>query len=244
MQSCFRMSSWKEGLDGTSGEGMPQDHDRDRAIRRAAPARGMLLRAALGAALIGAVAGLDTSTARAGDDSSDDQSILSKFMYTMGLKRPPDTMSDINYSERSPLVVPPTRDLPPPAAGLPPAPDWPKDADNKPHKHVRPKTAAVSPEAGAAAGQPGQPAQADQAAATPRVPNPTVEKTSVWNPKTWFSREEYATFATEPPREDLTDPPAGYRTPSPTQPYGLGPERNTKPITPENPIHAGASGGR
>jgi len=26
----------------------------------------------------------------------------------------------------------------------------------------------------------------------------------------------------------LTDPPAGYRTPSPDQPYGVGPERKKK----------------
>ena len=39
---------------------------------------------------------------------------------------------EINYSERSPLVVPPNRDLPPPVtATAPPAPDWPKDPDVK-----------------------------------------------------------------------------------------------------------------
>ena len=41
----------------------------------------------------------------------------------------------------------------------------------------------------------------------------------------WFKREEYATFAGEPSREDLTDPPPGYLTPSPDQPYGIGPEQ-------------------
>ena len=29
-------------------------------------------------------------------------------------------------------------------------------------------------------------------------------------------------FTGEPPRSSLTDPPAGYQTPSPAQPYGLG----------------------
>jgi hypothetical protein len=32
----------------------------------------------------------------------------------------------------------------------------------------------------------------------------------------WASKEEYATFTGEPPRGSLTEPPAGYRTPSPT----------------------------
>jgi hypothetical protein len=32
---------------------------------------------------------------------------------------------------------------------------------------------------------------------------------------------ETATFVREPPRSRLTDPPAGYRTPSSTQPYGI-----------------------
>jgi hypothetical protein len=39
-----------------------------------------------------------------------------------------------------------------------------------------------------------------------------------------FSKDkepETAKFSREPPRAALTDPPAGYRTPSPEQPYGL-----------------------
>ena len=30
-----------------------------------------------------------------------------------------------------------------------------------------------------------------------------------------------ATFEAEPPRASLTDPPIGYRSPSPAQPYGV-----------------------
>jgi len=161
-------------------------------------------------------------------------------METLGLRAPPDQNPDINYSERSPLVVPPTRDLPPPVAELPPAAGWPKDSP-KPQKHVRSKStpaAAAAPAAAAPAAAapadttgalPGQATQAGQASASARVPNPTPQKTSWWNPATWFSHEEYAAFSTEPVREDLTDPPAGYRTPSPDQPYGVGPERKGKP---------------
>ena len=34
--------------------------------------------------------------------------------------------------------------------------------------------------------------------------------------------ENVAHFTGEPPRTELTDPPAGYQTPSPVQPYGVG----------------------
>jgi hypothetical protein len=204
-------------------------------------------------------------------------------LQKLGLKAPPDQNADISYSERSPLVVPPSRDLPPPVAEAPPGADWPKDAA-KPRKHVRSKSPPPTPaavatvpaapaaaDAGTAPGQPGQapqggqataPAPAGQAplggqAAAPapagqapqagqatapaqtgtvaRVPNPTPAGTSWWNPKTWFNREEYATFVTEPSRDDLTDPPAGYRTPSPDQPYGVGPERKKNTEQPWTP---------
>jgi hypothetical protein len=34
-------------------------------------------------------------------------------------------------------------------------------------------------------------------------------------------KEEQAKFTGEPPRSSLTEPPPGYQTPSPAQPYGL-----------------------
>jgi hypothetical protein len=37
-----------------------------------------------------------------------------------------------------------------------------------------------------------------------------------------FHKEQYATFTGEPARSALTDPPPGYLTPSPDQPYGIG----------------------
>ena len=35
-------------------------------------------------------------------------------------------------------------------------------------------------------------------------------------------KQETATFTREPQRGSLTEPPPGYRTPSPAHPYGLG----------------------
>lgn len=224
---------------------MPQQQSLSRNASRAARTGAARRGTVLGAALVALVVGLHPGAARAGDDdSSSNPSAWSKFMQTLGLTKAPEKNSNINYSERSPLVVPPTRDLPPPLAELPPAADWPQDAPSRPHRHVRPKSAApattTAPAAapaganGSAAGQPGQSVQAGQASQVARVPNPTVEPKSIWNPKTWFRSEEYATFVSEPEREKLTDPPAGYRTPSPNQPYGIGPEKKK-----EQPVGAG-----
>ena len=48
----------------------------------------------------------------------------------------------------------------------------------------------------------------------------------------WMKKEQYATFTGEPPRVNLTDPPPGYLTPSPDQPYGISPEKKVyKPRT-------------
>jgi hypothetical protein len=125
-------------------------------------------------------------------------------MQTLGLKKAPE--SQINYTERSPLVVPPSRALPPPVSDTAavPVPDWPRDPATPRSKQS--KTDAVVPGTG--------PIQ---------TPNPPVDK-HWYNPVSWFSKEEYGTFTGEPVRADLTDPPAGYRVPSPSQPYGISPE--------------------
>jgi hypothetical protein len=189
---------------------MPQDRSLGPEAGHKAGARATLLRAILGIALVGLVVGLDTRMARAADDDTN-ESAWNKFMHKLGLKGPPDANSDISYIERSPLVVPPSRDLPPPAAGAAaPAPDWPNDPV-KPAKHAKGKP-AVLPETAV------------------QTPNPPVEKKPWYNPAGWFNKEEYATFAGEPTRENLTDPPAGYRVPSPAQPYGISPDK--KPYKP------------
>ncbi len=43
--------------------------------------------------------------------------------------------------------------------------------------------------------------------------------------------EQAAKFTGEPPRASLTDPPAGYQTPSPDQPYGVGKEKAKVPTS-------------
>ncbi len=51
---------------------------------------------------------------------------------------------------------------------------------------------------------------------------------SLWS-KTFGNKDEYTTFTGEPPRQSLLEPPRGYRTPSPAQPYGVGKEKWTAP---------------
>ena len=54
---------------------------------------------------------------RAGDDNAaTEDSAWTKVMQKLGLSKPAGAEAEINYTERSPLVVPPSRDLPPPAA--------------------------------------------------------------------------------------------------------------------------------
>ena len=54
-------------------------------------------------------------------------------MEGLGLKR--DGEANINYQERAPLVIPPSRNLPPPErtdAAIANNPAWPKDPDVSP----------------------------------------------------------------------------------------------------------------
>lgn len=206
---------------GASDEGMQQDRSGGRKIGQTAGARARLLRAALGIALAGLVVSLDTSTVRAADDDTTNESAWNKFMQKLGLKKPPGDDSDINYTERSPLVVPPSRDLPPPAAAAAmPASDWPKDPKKQVNR-AKAKGAII----------------ADTAVQTP---NPPVVKKPWYDPRGWFDKEEYANFKGEPVRANLTDPPAGYRIPSPTQPYGIGPDKKSTTTAGNRVIPPGA----
>ena len=83
----------------------------------------------------------------------------------------------------------------------------------------RPLTPAELGIGGRAAPAPGAPEQSS--------PSQLGEKKSNFLSFDWLKKEEYGTFTGEPPRVSLTDPPLGYQTPSPDQPYGITPEQKT-----------------
>jgi hypothetical protein len=177
-----------------------------------------------------------TAMALAGDDtmSSGSSSFYDKMMEVIGISGG----ANINYGERSPLVVPPTRDLPPPTADTPPpVAGWPKDPDiqrraqakakEKPKPHpdyvvdssrpLRPDELNVpgANTTGAANG----PHSADYPEQDYQAPKRNFFSFDFLN----TNKAEYGTFTGEPTRTSLTDPPPGYLTPSPDQPYGVGP---------------------
>src|SRR5436190_23615489 len=83
---------------------------------------------ALGVGLV-----LTAGAARAADDEEDDKTFEEKIIEGImaGIGGTNMDNRGIEYRERSPLVVPPKLDLPPPAAASNEvkAPNWPKDPD-------------------------------------------------------------------------------------------------------------------
>jgi hypothetical protein len=183
------------------GEGVRQNEQRTSACVSGGP---KLLRWALSVALAGVLVGGGVCAAGAQTYGSGGD-FWSGMMQMIGLEKSPDDPG-INYTERSPLVVPPSRDLTPPGVegAVPPA-GWPTG----PAK--RPKKSGAKP--------PLVPNTAVQ------TPNPQIVKKPWYDPRGWFDKEEYANFTGEPVRKYLTDPPAGYRIPSPEEPYGIGPDK-------------------
>jgi hypothetical protein len=193
--------------------------------------RASIAQIGLAAALAAGMACASASIARAGDyDDPSGNSFGSQIMKAIGLPDPDHPEYEINYSERSPLVVPPNRNLPAPiATDKPPVANWPQDPDVKKHqaaakpdKPLRPVDPVI---------EDGRPLRPDELIVK-GSPNATSSSPGI-EPKTgnhllsfdWFKKEEYGTFTGEPPRASLTDPPPGYQTPSPDQPYGIPPDR-------------------
>jgi hypothetical protein len=102
-----------------------------RALTRGLP----LAAVALGVGLV-----MTAGTARAGDDEVDQRSFSERFVDGFKSTIRGATMDNrgIDYRERSPLVVPPNLDLPPPAAAsnAPPIANWPKDPDERQRKAI------------------------------------------------------------------------------------------------------------
>jgi hypothetical protein len=189
------------------------------------------------AALAGVVAitmALAAGPAFAADDDDDDTwdtKVFRNFLLGLGLQR--DGGAGIDYHERSPLVVPPSRELPPPqsAATVTNDPAWPKDRDVAKRKTTKKKQAIPTEEddmrqlrpdelRGAARGRPTGEAPGVQGA-RPEQATPSQLGHTGFSLGSMFSRDgKQVQFTGEPPRTNLTEPPPGLRTPSSKYPYG------------------------
>jgi hypothetical protein len=187
------------------------------------------------------------------DDMTFEQKAIKQIMTGLGGTNMENT--GIDYRERSPLVVPPRIDLPPPdtAAATVNVPNWPKDPD------VQQRRAA------AAAAQRTRPEEALESARTltPREMAPkrtrastAADNTAPGDPnknivlspkqlgyegglfKNMFggNKGETAKFTGEPTRDELTQPPPGYQTPSSEYAYGTGPKETMKNEANINPM--------
>ncbi|HXK20882.1 MAG TPA: hypothetical protein VNG33_23890, partial [Polyangiaceae bacterium] len=209
------------------------------------------------AAMVGAalITGCSGNAAWAADDTDGedpellDTSIIRYIMKGLGLRREGDG-NNIEYRERSPLVLPGNKQLPQPEKVKPASKTagWPDDPDVK---RAKQKKETEKKRKAYTEGVDDRPLLPSQYGKNPsaRSDNPTIlpgsgksaeesEKPSTiqeLGSKNIFSKvwgnnsEEYQPFTGEPPRANLIEPPAGYRTPSPAQPYGVGKEKWVAP---------------
>ena len=201
------------------------------------------LRLAVVALGIGLV--MTTGAARAGDDDDDDKSFEEKLIggIIAGVGGTNMENRGIEYRERSPLVVPPKLDLPPPASAAAEvnAPNWPKDPDvqrrkaavaarKKDNKDPREAARILTP-AELAAGKTAGPARTNNDPVQPgnSYNNPILSPSQLgysggFSGLFGGNKSETAPFKGEPTRDSLTQPPSGYQTPSPNFAYGTGPK--------------------
>ncbi|MEH2510667.1 hypothetical protein V1291_002021 [Nitrobacteraceae bacterium AZCC 1564] len=204
----------------------------------------------LAAVLLGVGLVLGAGPVRAQDEEDDrtfEQKFMDNIMSGLGAKRMED--SGIEYRERSPLVVPSKIDLPPPETGKPKlAPNWPKDPDEAERKAAREarKQKPVSPEEARMPLMPSELATRAPKGSSKTVDDSSPGSNSSGRPRMLMPSElgyvgglftnpfsskkkEAAKFEKEPDRDELTQPPIGYQTPSPNFAYGLGDGKQKPP---------------
>ena len=173
---------------------------------------------------------LAAAPARAGDDGQ--ASLISGLASTFGLTKEDDPQ--IDFRERPKLVVPPKKVLPPPgAASAPRDSAWPVDNETAKAKKLKAMDDA-EPSAMQRANRryqlirPGDdvkvttsgfdhngPACRKPDPKTGECPEPPKMQTE-WNPLTWvgLEKKKATVLGPEPERENLVDPPKGYRAPA------------------------------
>lgn len=187
-------------------------------------------------ALIPVLALLTAATVTPAAAQQDDEPTeLQKLFGAMGLLELPK--DPIDYSERSPLVVPPSADLPKPAGDVDMRalnPDWPVDQDIK-RKKAAAKQARKpidAPNDLFYGGVLMQPKDWKQAKSKGRGEGAELwsddEKRGLFRVtpdklgfKGWNKKNDIVKFEGEPDRTSLLQPPPGYQTPSKNAPYGI-----------------------
>ena len=214
-------------------------------------------RAAFGC-LLGAALLVPGTPARAGDNDDGvpiDTKIIRGILEGFGLRR--DGSESISYGERAPLVLPPTHTLPPPensGAALANNPAWPVDPDVKRRKEEAAQERNVSMNADETLRNEQRPLRPNEIAPGPKprttrrtddgyraspngsddrlLPSQLGTKPGFWGKMFGKDEPDAGSFTSEPPRTALTEPPQGYQTPSPEQPYGVS--KSTAAPKPEN----------
>lgn len=199
----------------------------------------------LAAVVLGIGLVMTSGAARAEDDDDDDKTFEEKVIegFMAGIGGTTMENRGIEYRERSPLVVPPKIELPPPesASNEVKNKNWPKDPDEarrkaaiaarkKENKDPRESSRLLT----------SSELNVGRTAAPARTSNDPVQPGTSNNPilspsqlgftgfKNIFGGNtgESAPFQGEPTRETLTQPPTGYQTPSPNFAYGTGPRES------------------
>ncbi|MGQ0682720.1 hypothetical protein [Bradyrhizobium sp.] len=179
---------------------------------------------------------------RAADDEDDDMTFEEKIIDNImrGVGGTNMENRGIDYRERSPLVVPPKLNLPPPGAAEVKAQNWPKDPDEarrkaaiaarkKESKDPQHSARTLLPSelnqksAGRSTG--GESVERPGSAPIMMTPSQLGYEGGVFG---FFkgNTSESAEFKGEPTRDSLTQPPTGYQTPSPNFAYGTGPKES------------------
>jgi type IV secretory pathway VirB10-like protein len=184
---------------------------------------------------------------RAQDDDEDDKTFEEKIIEGImaGIGGTNMENRGIEYRERSPLVVPPKLDLPPPASASADvkAPNWPKDPDEarrkaaiaarkKENKDPVEASRILTPselnkgKVAATARNSDDPIQPGSQNNNPILSPSQLGYNGSFSGLFGGSKSETAPFKGEPTRDSLTQPPSGYQTPSPNFAYGTGPKES------------------
>jgi len=206
-------------------------------------------------ALLGCLCGMllalpvAASAQQAQDDDEDtfEQRIIKNILGGMGVNV---GQPGIDYRERSPLVIPPSLDLPPPqAAGTAVRnPAWPREPDRKVVVRNKPNARATAEDPGTdsvltpdelrrgtnpRAGRVTDPSQTTGSIEEANIGRPMspsqLGSSSIfnWNALMGTHLNEQTQFTGEPTRDSLTQPPPGYQTPSPNYAYGSGVDKGS-----------------